>query len=408
MVDYSPPEVCWIINCIEHLGALLFFILPCYYYFYVYRHEHHMITKTCILLLIPDAMQIINFLPIHLLDLHNGYLDDGRYCKASAYLIVASIFASNGANITVAYVTKRMLDPKDQKVTIRLIAIAGVVSWTLGLGLASYFLGQGYLGSHRGVYCCTSEIARGDIAGPVFICYGVCIGGMGYLYWQAYKQVKFSVLPQRDGAQELSDSPATHSTDEGGTVNKVEKEPNRVPQTSVADSSGGVSELRSLQMHVNSGDVAISPLASPTSPSRRKAKRVSNAASVIAKRGVVMILTYYVCWSIIVLNAIFELAGWESRSIWWDIAGAIAAKTQPSIDAFLMLTSMHKVHELKMAQKQRSGAEAAFSPRSQPLSALSSPVHGLKQRVNRSKPTSPVSKLVVVKEKETLVENRPQ
>jgi hypothetical protein len=129
----SPPEVCWIINCIEHLGALLFFLLPCYYYFYVYRHEHHMITKACFLLLIPDLMQIINFLPIHLLDLHNGYLDDDNYCKASAYLIVASIFASNGANITVAYVTKRMLDPKDQKVTVRLIATAGVVSWALGL-----------------------------------------------------------------------------------------------------------------------------------------------------------------------------------------------------------------------------------------------------------------------------------
>ena len=384
----------WVMSVlILSLGAI-FLVLPCWVRLWQWRSEHHIITKACLLLLIPDLVMILDFIPIHIRDLANGELVDDDYCKASSFLICACILASNVGNITVAYVTRRMLDPKDQKVTTKTLYVSAAIGWALGLLLASYFAGRDYLGSHRGVYCCTTQVRRGDIAGPVFFVYGVCITAMVYLYRVAYQQVASVVMPSSGGSRtgEVESSNGGSST--GASSQRVAPASGvkaagvgRKPFPAVASmlSANKSSETREVEQmiatiadaqqqqqqqppsagagHARSGP-SVDSTASPTAaaqkslrspPSQtRAAPPVTSAAQSIARRAILMVLTYYACWSLISLNAVFELAGWEDRSLWWDVVAAWASKLQPSIDALILLISMTKVHEKREAMKQRN------------------------------------------------------
>ena len=114
----SEEQTSWVLAVLELSLSLVFLVIPCWYFLWRWRAEHHRITQACMLLLIPDFLLILNFLPKHIADLSQGTMVLGGYCTASAFQTVASICASNCGNIVVAYVTKRMLDPKDQKVTV--------------------------------------------------------------------------------------------------------------------------------------------------------------------------------------------------------------------------------------------------------------------------------------------------
>ena len=375
------------------LGAT-FFVIPCWVRLWQWRSEHHIITKACLLLLIPDLVMIVDFVPIHIRDIAVGSLVDDRWCKASSFLIVACILASNVGNITVAYVTRRMLDPKDQKVTTKTLYVSAAIGWTLGIALASYFLGQGYLGSHRGVYCCTNQVRRGDIAGPVFFVFAVCIAAMVYLYHTAYVQVSSVVMPSArqsdnehssdsDGkgaaaspraggangakAKALTFGPqhaqAITSVISGQKSSESEKAEDTVAKIAGAQHQQQQRSVDGDSMADESRLAPLNPTASPTAarsaptPVRSASTRPSSqlsASQSIARRAIMMVLTYYACWTLISLNAIFELAQWEDRSLWWDVLAACAAKLQPSIDAFILLMSMIKVHEKRSAMKQRN------------------------------------------------------
>ena len=385
------------------LGAI-FVVVPCWVRLWQWRSEHHIITKACLLLLIPDLVMIIDFVPIHIRDLVSGTLIDDKYCEASSYLICACILASNVGNITVAYVTRRMLDPKDQKVTTRTLYVLGAIGWILGIALASYFLGQGYLGSHRGVYCCTNQVRRGDIAGPVFFVFAVCIAAMIYLYHTAYVQVASVVMPStrlaETEASTASDGGGAASARGGGAANGKAKgvvlarKPTPVISSVISgqkssesmepeDTIAKIAAAQQQQQQRNSdGDnatgvdrpapvnVAASPTAAARSPpaslrsSNARANSQQSAAASIARRAILMVFTYYACWLLISLNAVFELAGWSDRSLWWDVVAAWASKMQPTIDAFILLLSMTKVHEKRSAMKLRS-AESVTAGRVQ-------------------------------------------
>jgi hypothetical protein len=135
---------------------------------------------------------------------------------------------------------------------------------------------------------------------------------------------------------------------------------------------------------------ATSPVTSPTvsrlgrSAAGGGARPVS-ASSAVARRGVLMVMVYYCCWSLISLNAVFDLAGWHDRSVWWDIVGAWMAKCQPAIDAMILLQSMTKARERKEAMKVRSGMNDSQGPtsglRNQPLSPTGA---GQQQRLNQA------------------------
>ena len=388
---------------IQLLGAVLV-VVPCWVRLWQWRSEHHIITKACLLLLIPDLVMIVDFVPIHIRDLIAGELVDDSYCRASAYLIVACILASNVGNITVALVTRRMLDPKDQKVTTRTLYASAAVGWTLGIALASYFLGQGYLGSHRGVYCCTNQVRRADIAGPVFFVFAVCIAAMVYLYRTAYVQVASVVMP----SSRLTEKEASTGSEGGGAAASPQaatgKNQRMSPHqpgpilVSVISGQNKSSESREAeetianiaaaqevqltadtdedtaaspptaaaapaQLNVGSSPTAQRPPMSATlrSPHSRAVAQQS-AAQSIARRATLMVLTYYACWSLISLNAVFDLAGWSDRSLWWDVVAACAAKCQPTIDAYILLSSMNKVHERRQAVRTRSAESSVSLP----------------------------------------------
>ena len=392
------PAVGWVSSVLILLLGAIFFVLPCWVRLWQWRSEHHIITKACLLLLIPDLVMIVDFVPIHIRDLATGTLVDDKYCKASSYLICACILASNVGNITVAYVTRRMLDPKDQKVTTKTLYVSAAIGWTLGIALASYFLGQGYLGSHRGVYCCTNQVRRGDIAGPVFFVFAVCIAAMVYLYHTAYVQVSSVVMPsarQSDNERSTdSDGKGAASPRAGGANGAKVKAvmSARKPTPAILSNISGQKSSESMeaeetiatiataqheQLQRNSSDgenaaasspttagrpAALNPAASPIAMSRSPPLSLLNsrptpqlsAAQSIARRAILMVLAYYACWTLISLNAVFELAGWQDRSLWWDVVAAWASKLQPSIDAFILLLSMTKVHEKRSAMKQRN------------------------------------------------------
>ena len=347
------PQIGWVVSeLILGLGLILF-VIPCWRLLWLHRAEHHRITWACLLLLIPDLVQIFDFIPAHLVDLARGVLIDDAVCKASAFIIVACILASNGGNIMVAWTTKRMLDPSDQKVTGRELLAGAAVSWVLGLLLAGYFLGQGYLGSHRGVYCCTNQVARWDIAGIVFLCYGLCIAAMAYYYRKAWKQVHTTVFPSSKPTQ-------GRGLVSGAGGSSLEKD------SEGREGGGGGDAAVSPRGHSSALVTSSSPLVSPTSRAGARgpasptsaaapAGRVSSASSAVARRAVLMISIYYTCWLLIFLNAIFELAGWSNRSVWWDIFAAWTAKCQPALDAYVLSQSMTKAQERKEAMKSRAG-----------------------------------------------------
>ena len=400
------PAVGWVLSVLILLLGAIFFVIPCWVRLWQWRSEHHIITKACLLLLIPDLVMIVDFVPIHIRDLVTGTLVDDRYCKASSYLICACILASNVGNITVAYVTRRMLDPKDQKVTTRTLYVSAAIGWLLGLALASYFLGQDYLGSHRGVYCCTTQVRRGDIAGPVFFVYGACIAAMVYLYRTAYMQVAAVVMPST--GHRTTDRESSGSSDKGAAGSSVAANGKkavpvaRKPTPAITSVISGQKSSESMEAEETIAKIAAaqqphspdnaappaadgqaanssadeqivgvvsgspagtrSPLRSPHSSSRASAPAQQSASASIARRAILMVLAYYACWSLISLNAVFELAGWDDRSLWWDVVAAWASKLQPSIDAFILLASMTKVHDKRQAMKQRNAESSNTAP----------------------------------------------
>ena len=398
-------SVGWILHTVILLLGAIFFVIPCWVRLWQWRSEHHIITRACLLLLIPDFILILDFVPIHIRDLVMGELVDDNYCKASSFIIVTCILASNVGNITVAYVTKRMLDPKDQKVTNKTLYVSAAVSWTLGLLLASYFAGMGYLGSHRGVYCCTTKVRRGDIAGPVFFVYAVCISAMVYLYRKAYVQVASVVMPSSNVRTSEADSgngaasPRTGAANGQKAVGAARKPGQAITSIiSGAKSSDSIeaeetiariADAQGQQQHrqqpSTDGAVArsgpsVDAAASPTVPKQRSLRSpasnsragtaaapaaTQSASASIARRAILMVVTYYACWSLISLNAVFELAGWQDRSLWWDVIAAMTAKLQPSIDAMILLASMYKVHEKREAMKQRNNESSQNAARLQ-------------------------------------------
>ena len=174
------------------------------------------------------------------------------------------------------------------------------------------------------MYCCTNIVAVGDVCGPVFFCYAFCISTMSVFYYQAWKQVKVSVVPSRKDGGGPEQSEANSSTGSTlATSPRVAMSP-REPGQSVGTGPVAVTVY-------SGGSRAGSPAMSPTSGSRAdRVKRPSKASSVIARRGIAMVLVYYTCWFVLCLIAVFELAGWSSRSLWWDSMGALLAKAQPA------------------------------------------------------------------------------
>ena len=413
-------SVGWILSAVILLLSAVVFVLPCWIRLWQWRSEHHIITRACLLLLIPDLVMILDFVPIHIRDLVQGELIDDGYCKASSFLIVACILASNVGNITVAYVTRRMLDPKDQKVTNKTLYVSAAIGWMLGLALASYFAGMGYLGSHRGVYCCTTQVRRGDIAGPVFFVYAVCIAAMVYLYRKAYVQVASVVMPSSGirtvevesnngavnslvvaakGQKPISvrkPTPAISSNmsgsesrdiDDESTIARI-AEAQQHPQPAGIGLTGTGLSLITAASPSGASRTAQRSLRSPQSTARSGGATAptQSASASIARRAILMVVTYYACWSLISLNAVFELAGWQDRSLWWDVVAAWTSKLQPSIDAVILLASMYKVHEKREATKQRNTESSQTATRT-----LQVKVDGSKLQKSALSPRAPAA-----------------
>jgi hypothetical protein len=58
-------------------------------------------------MVIPDLFMVFNFLPRDLYNLHIGKLEDGAWCKASAFVAITAIVALNFGAVIIAYCTLR-------------------------------------------------------------------------------------------------------------------------------------------------------------------------------------------------------------------------------------------------------------------------------------------------------------
>lgn len=65
------------------------------YWFWKLRKNHHPITLAFLLVLVPDALVILNFFPYHLYHLAKSGVPDDGYCMFSAVLTVSSTVACN-------------------------------------------------------------------------------------------------------------------------------------------------------------------------------------------------------------------------------------------------------------------------------------------------------------------------
>eukprot|EP00638_Chattonella_subsalsa_P005102 CAMPEP_0117756554 /NCGR_PEP_ID=MMETSP0947-20121206/14152_1 /TAXON_ID=44440 /ORGANISM="Chattonella subsalsa, Strain CCMP2191" /LENGTH=412 /DNA_ID=CAMNT_0005576173 /DNA_START=185 /DNA_END=1423 /DNA_ORIENTATION=+ len=120
----------------------------------------------------------------------NSESEAGPLCNFVAFWAISAIVSLNGASITIAYVTYRLV--KDgKKPRLRVILIGNGISWLFGLTLATIFMTGDSIGPYQGLYCCVREEAYyGFRVALIFTTFAVSISAQSFFYYSSYSLIK--------------------------------------------------------------------------------------------------------------------------------------------------------------------------------------------------------------------------
>ena len=154
--EYIRLDVVYSCGCIIILsigGLLTLRVLYLYFKFYTRLNS---ITKSFICILIPDACLVLNFLPRTIYTSRLDHIPMNGWCTFSAFLATVVMVALNFGTVCVSYTTWRLTCLKP--VPDMVIWVWNVVSWVVGIILASLYMISDDLGPYKGLYCCIKEV----------------------------------------------------------------------------------------------------------------------------------------------------------------------------------------------------------------------------------------------------------
>lgn len=205
-------QIYWLLAVIE-LALAAGFGVPTYWQFAKLYDRLHPLVRAFLVLLIPDFLLVLNFLPLHIANLAIGPVFDvpEGICQLSAFATLASILANNAGVVFIARSTYLIVrgGPQQEVVTMRKMLIWMGSGWVLGLLMATAYSADHNIGVHRGLYCCLKHLDRLEAVLPTGIVFSAAVSMMVYYYNKTYRLVRkvqqSSVGSTRSSGTNLSD-----------------------------------------------------------------------------------------------------------------------------------------------------------------------------------------------------------
>mmetsp|Transcript_21317 Transcript_21317/g.27970 ORF Transcript_21317/g.27970 Transcript_21317/m.27970 type:complete len:416 (-) Transcript_21317:532-1779(-) len=143
------------------------------------------------LLLPPNMVMTVVYFIEHARQLAmNVESQPGPLCNFVAFWAISAIASLNGASITIAFVTYRLV--KDgKKPRLQVILIGNAIAWLVGLTLATIFITGNSIGPYQGLYCCVKEEEYyGFRVALIFTTFAISISSQTFFYYRSYSLIK--------------------------------------------------------------------------------------------------------------------------------------------------------------------------------------------------------------------------
>jgi len=227
---------------------------------------------------IPSLLMIMAFL-IENIAVGFGWasLGTGYFCDAVAFCAVTTVITLNGTSTTIAFLTYRLMATR--KTPSASWAIAGnALSWLFGILMATILLKERVYGSYRGLYCCVREESLTKIrVALVPVVFASAIIAQTFFYWSSFQKAQ------------------AHSRGVP-TARSTSHEPQGIHQS---------------------------------------------LALVVLKRGLEMIIIFYLTWILIAFDALATFFG-HNANMWTSIVAAWMAKIGLVIHCAVMYRSLKR------------------------------------------------------------------
>jgi len=294
------------------------------------------------------------------------------FCSTSAFLTCAGIVASNAGVIYLAYVTWSVIVKQQKRTNGRVLILIQVVGWLLGVALSCYFLGAGYLGIYKDLYCCTKPPHTWPIVLPVFVVFLVSSTSMAFFYYRTFTHIR-DVQQKAEQMKSGGTGRATRATSVPASgVTTVAVRPQGGPGTAQPAADQQTQQLYGREpSHSSAGAggarVAAVPMRGAVAPSstppttvpvassgeaRRAAmseKKSKDLARSMFLRGLSLVGVYYLCWFFVSFNSLLELCGYTYESLWPEVVSAWCIKLSPIIDVLLLKGLMDRAEANRTA-----------------------------------------------------------
>eukprot|EP00455_Lapot_gusevi_P050778 TRINITY_DN7446_c0_g5_i3.p1 TRINITY_DN7446_c0_g5~~TRINITY_DN7446_c0_g5_i3.p1 ORF type:complete len:323 (-),score=1.14 TRINITY_DN7446_c0_g5_i3:152-1120(-) len=137
-----------------------------------YKYASHDVLLLYLLVIVPDCVLYLNYLPFFSYSIVNGSMPSGAACTLSGFVIVTSICATNIAICFQSYAVYARVVYQRQ-ITLNHIYIYLVISWLIGIAMAILYLDQFGIGPYKGLYCCVGGKYTWGNSIPIFFCFSL-------------------------------------------------------------------------------------------------------------------------------------------------------------------------------------------------------------------------------------------
>eukprot|EP00455_Lapot_gusevi_P034337 TRINITY_DN3782_c0_g1_i5.p1 TRINITY_DN3782_c0_g1~~TRINITY_DN3782_c0_g1_i5.p1 ORF type:complete len:350 (-),score=31.48 TRINITY_DN3782_c0_g1_i5:432-1415(-) len=157
------------------------------------RYRAHDTLLLFLLVLAPDVVLYLNYIPFFSAALINEGIPTGAACTLSGFFIVSSICATNLGICFQSYaIYARVAHQK--RITLTHIALYGGVSWSIGFGVAILYLIQFEMGPYKGLYCCVAGHYSWENSLPIFIFFLLSMGSIVIFYGKLFLHARETAL----------------------------------------------------------------------------------------------------------------------------------------------------------------------------------------------------------------------
>jgi len=293
------------------------------------RKHLHQIHIAIFFLLISDYVTVINYLPQDIYQLVTNITIKGEACIFSGFVTMASTVSISCSAVMVAYTTYQTVNNYEiqKKAFLRFF----LFQWIFGFTFSSYFLATNKLGLFEGLYCNTKSNSEPTVSIPFLLMLLVVIALMFYFFAQAVlKTMRVDMMVSMYARQSSNLGLATRnmSVDSRNETNIAIKE--------------AFHESMNETHHHGQKTYEEPQTNARLSASNHRTQSPKNS-TLILRLGVRVTTLLFLCWILIVLNALLETLG-ADVSIWSHVFGAWIVKLQPICD------SIHLTLLLRRAQ----------------------------------------------------------